>query len=115
MLEKGWRSGRRNFLRDALTLGLLVAGCDRGADEGTLRLLPGSEEILQRVLETEDARSRDPSGHFTFLEGISWPDPEVQRIGVRALGRQENPSVLVDIGSMLDSPYPEIRAEAVKR
>ena len=113
MLEKGWRFGRRNFLRDALTLGLLVAGCDRDADEGTLRLLPGSEEILQRVLETEDARSRDPSGHFTFLEGISWPDPEVQRIGVRALGRQENPSVLVDIGSMLDSPYPEIRAEAV--
>ena len=113
MLEKGWHLGHRNFLRDALTLALFVAGCDRGADERTLRLLPGSEEIVQRVLETEDSRTRDPSGHFTFLEGISWPDPEVQRISVRALGRQENPSVLVDIGSMLASPYPAIRAEAV--
>ncbi len=113
MLEKGWHLGRRHFLRDALTLALLVAGCDRGADEGVLRLLPGSEEILQRVLETEDARTRDPGGHFTLLEGISWPDPEVQRISVRALGRQEDPSLLVDIGSMLASPYPAIRAEAV--
>lgn len=78
-----------------------------------VRLLAGSEEILHRVLEAEDSRSPDPAAHFTFLEGISWPDPEVRRIAVRALGRQENPSVLVDIGSMLESPRANIRAEAV--
>lgn len=93
--------------------GVLAAGCGDGEDAREIRLLPGSDEILHRVLETEDSRSRDPAAHFTFLEGISWPDPEVQRISVRALGRQEDPSVLVDIGSMLESPYAGIRTEAV--
>ena len=97
----------------ALTAAIAAAACDLGEDSGMPRLIPGSEEALHRVLEAEDARATDPGGHFTFLEGISWPDPEVQRISVRALGRLENPSVLVDIASMLDSSYPEIRAEAV--
>ena len=109
-----WRFGRGRFPRSALTLGgVLAAGCGGGEDEGRLRLLPGSEEMLHRVLETEDSRSRDPAAHFTLLEGISWPDPAVQRIAVRALGRQEDPSALVDIGSLLESPWPEVRAEAV--
>lgn len=109
-----WRSGRGRLLTCAVTLGGgLVAGCGGGEDAGEVRLLPGSEEILHRVLETEDSRSRDDAAHFTFLEGISWPDPEVQRIAVRALGRQENPSALVDIDSMLESPYADVRAEAV--
>ncbi|MXW08280.1 MAG: hypothetical protein F4X47_05360 [Gammaproteobacteria bacterium] len=109
-----WRSGRRRFLICAVTLGSgVVAGCGGGGDAGEVRLLPGSEEILHRVLETEDSRSRDDAAHFTFLEGISWPDPEVQRITVRALGRQENPAVLVDIGSMLESSYADIRVEAI--
>ncbi len=93
--------------------GVLAAGCGDGGDAGEVRLLAGSEEILHRVLDAEDSRSRDPAAHFTFLEGISWPDPEVRRIAVRALGRQENPAVLVDIGSMLESSYADIRAEAV--
>ena len=93
--------------------GLLALGCGEVEDARQIRLLSGSEEILHRVLEAEDSRSRDPAAHFTFLEGISWPDPEVRRLAVRALGRQENPAVLVDIGSLLQSPYPEIRAEAV--
>lgn len=109
-----WRSGRGRLLICAVTLGGgLVAGCGGGEDAGEVRLLPGSEEILHRVLEAEDSRSRDAAAHFTFLEGISWPDPEVQRITVRALGRQENPSVLVDIGSMMESSYADIRVEAV--
>lgn len=108
------RFGRRRVQPCVVALwGVLAAGCGDGEDAREVRLLAGSEDILHRVLATEDSRSRDPGAHFTFLEGISWPDPEVQRIAVRALGRQENPSVLVDIGSMLESPYPEVRAEAV--
>ena len=114
MLELQRRFRRRRFLPCAAALfGVLAAGCGEGEDAADLRLLAGSEEILHRVLETEDSRADDPAAHFTFLEGISWPDPEVQRIAVRALGRQENPSVLVDIGSMLESSYADIRAEAV--
>lgn len=105
--------GCGKLVSGVLVSAVLVAGCDTDGDTGTLRLIPGSEEVLHRVIEAEDARATDPSGHFTFLEGISWPDPEVQRVSVRALGRLEDPSVLVDIGSMLLSPYPQIRAEAV--
>ena len=113
-MRRTGRSGRGRLLSCVVTLSCgLVAACGDGEDARDRRLLAGSEEVLHRVLETEDSRSRDPAGHFTFLEGISWPDPEVQRFAVRALGRQENPSVLVDIGSMLESPYAEIRAEAV--
>lgn len=109
-----WRVGRRRLLACVIAVGGVVAtGCGDGEDAREIRLLPGSEEILHRVIETEDSRSDDPAAHFTFLEGISWPDPGVQRIAVRALGRQENPSLLVDIGSMLESSYPDIRAEAV--
>ena len=111
--EPGWRFGRGTFLTCVVALGgVLVAGC-AGDDADGVRLVAGSEEILHRVLETEDARARDDRGHFVLLEGISWPDPAVQRIAVRALGRQEDPSVVVDIGAMLESPYAEIRAEAV--
>ncbi len=107
-----WRFGG-GLLPCAVALGgALAAGCGGREDAEGLRLLPGSEEILHRVLEAEDSRSRDPDVHFTLLEGISWPDPEVQRIAVRAMGRQENPSLLADIVSMLGSPYPEVRAEA---
>ena len=113
-LGPAWRLGRGRLLPRAVALGgVLVAGCDGGGDAEEVRLVAGSEEILHRVLETEDARPRDASGHFVLLEGISWPDPAVQRIAVRAIGRQEDPSALVDIGSMLESPYAEIRAEAV--
>ncbi len=111
------RAGRWPF--GVVACGVLGAACDGAGDAGgagnagEVRLLAGSEDILARVLDAEDSRSPDPSAHFTFLEGISWPDPEVRRIAVRALGRQENPSVVVDIGSVLESPYPEIRAEAV--
>lgn len=113
-LGRTWRTGLGRVLPCVIALGSgLIAACGDGEDAGNRRLLAGSEEILHRVLETEDSRSRDPAAHFTFLEGISWPDPEVQRFAVRALGRQENPSVLVDIGSMLESPYADIRAEAV--
>ena len=111
-LQRRFRRGRV-LPRAAALCGVLAAGCDRGGDAGNLRLLAGSEEILHRVLETEDSRSQDPAAHFALLEGISWPDPEVQRIAVRALGRQEDPSVLVDIGSMLESSYADVRAEAV--
>ena len=114
MLELKRRLRRGRFLPCAAALcGILAAGCGQGEDAGNLRLLAGSEDILHRVLETEDSRAQDPAAHFTLLEGISWPDPEVQRIAVRALGRQQNPSVLVDIGSMLESPYADVRAEAV--
>jgi cyclophilin family peptidyl-prolyl cis-trans isomerase/HEAT repeat protein len=113
MLELRRRFRQGKLPCAAALCGVLAAGCGPGEGAGNLRLLAGSEEILQRVLETEDSRSRDPAAHFTLLEGISWPDPEVQRIAVRALGRQEDPSVLVDIGSLLESPYADIRVEAV--
>ena len=113
MHRKRSRFGCGRYLPGALALGVLAAGCDTSDAGGTLQLIPGSEDVLHRVLEAEDARATDPAGHFTFLEGISWPDPEVQRISVRALGRLEDPAALVDIGSMFESPYPEIRAEAV--
>ena len=109
-----WRFRSAGFLTCAAAAGgVLAAGCDGGADARNPQLLPGSEEILHRVLDTEDSRSGDPAARFTFLEGISWPDPEVQRMAVRALGRQEDSSALVDIVSMLESPYADIRAEAV--
>ena len=109
---RGCGRGRFRLCLMALS-GVLAAACGDPEGAGEVRLLAGSEEILHRVLETEDSRSSDPAAHFAFLEGISWPDPEVQRIAVRALGRQENPSVLVDIGSMLESSYAGIRLEAV--
>ena len=105
------RIGRRLA---AATVIATVVGC--GGEQSTeqaVRPAPGNEELFQRILESDDARAIDPQGQFAFIEGISSPDPEIQRVAVRALGRLELRSAIRDIAPSLSSPHPEVRAEAI--
>lgn len=99
---------RQNHWLPSLALGLtlLVVGCGSGT--------PSQKEILQfALMDAEDARGNGPSGLRPMLEGLASPDPELQRMAVRALGRFENPEHIELISTLLASTEPSVRAEAV--
>jgi len=62
------------------------------------------------ILENEDARAENPAA---ILAGISDPNPEIQRLAVRALGRLERPQLADAARLLLNSPNPGVRMEAV--
>lgn len=91
-----------------VSAGLVLAGC-RPSDTG-------HEEVdavaFLRVVAAEDAR---PSGgpELDVLLGAARDErPELRRVGIRALGRVENPALAVHIEPLLDDPDEAVRAEA---
>jgi cyclophilin family peptidyl-prolyl cis-trans isomerase/HEAT repeat protein len=66
---------------------------------------------LQRaMLEEEDARAENP---VVLLEALKNPDPQIQRIAARAIGRFERPDLADAIRPLLGSTDPGVRREAV--
>jgi cyclophilin family peptidyl-prolyl cis-trans isomerase/HEAT repeat protein len=62
------------------------------------------------ILEAEDGRAEDPT---VILEALKSPDPKIQRLAVRALGRLERPEYSDAVFPLLESPDAGIRMEAV--
>jgi len=90
----------------ALGLTLVLSGC--GDDRDGAR-----DTLLGAMLDAEDARGNGPVGLGPLQEGLASPDPWVQAVAVRALGRLESPEQIGLISPLLSSTHPEVRAEAV--
>lgn len=66
--------------------------------------------LERRILEVEDARAEDVS---VLLEAARRPEPRIQRIAARALGRLERPEHAPAVLPLLSSPDAGVRKEAV--
>jgi len=101
---------RRTLWHPSLVVGwvvgltLLGAGCGAPSPDATLQFA---------LMDAEDARGTGPSGLAPILEGLSSPNPELQLLAVRALGRFENPEHIELISALLGSTDPTVRVEAV--
>ena len=90
----------------ALGLTLVLSGC--GGDRDGAR-----DTLLAAMLDAEDARGNGPAALGPIRKGLASPDPRVQALAVRALGRLERPEQIGLISPLLSSTHPEVRAEAV--
>lgn len=77
-------------------------------------LVVGSGEAQTRlaVLQAEDRRAATANDLATLRSAARSGDPQIARIGVRALGRLERPELIADILPLLRSSAPGVRAEA---
>ena len=108
------RTHTATIKRGVAVLIAVVVGCGDETPAERVRLIAsGGEELFHRLLEADDARTVDPEGHFAFIEGISSPDPAIQMVALRALGRLQLRSAIRDIVPSLSSPHAEVRAEAI--
>lgn len=64
------------------------------------------------ILQAEDRRAQKPADLATLRSGARSGDGNTARIGLRALGRLERPSLIADILPGLRHRLPEVRAEA---
>jgi HEAT repeat protein len=72
-----------------------------------------SAQAFLTVLAAEDERPAGGEGLQVLLDATSSPTPFLRAIGVRALGRLEQPERVADIVPLLEDPAIEVRAEAV--
>ena len=75
-----------------------------------LLLLPAQLSVKRAILEAEDARSPEVS---VLTEALGNPDPEVQRLAARALGRLERPEHAASLIPFLSARRPELRREVI--
>jgi cyclophilin family peptidyl-prolyl cis-trans isomerase/HEAT repeat protein len=73
---------------------------------------PSFAQTSLAVLEAEDRRAPTASDLAIIRGGARSRDPQVARIGVRALGRLERPALIPDILPSLRNAVPDVRAEA---
>ncbi len=66
--------------------------------------------IERAMLEEENARSENPS---VLLEALQSSDEKIRRLAVRAIGRLEREALGDSVRSLLASPDPGVRMEAV--
>lgn len=80
----------------------------------SLCVYPSSTAAQTRVsiLQAEDRRAPTAADLATIAAGARSADPQLARIGVRALGRLERPSTIPTMVPVLRHPAPEVRAEA---
>ncbi|HEY7292691.1 MAG TPA: peptidylprolyl isomerase [Vicinamibacterales bacterium] len=64
------------------------------------------------MLQAEDRRAPNAHDLAVLRAGAHSADPDTARIGVRALGRLERPSLVPDISPLLRHSQAEVRAEA---
>ena len=65
--------------------------------------------LRQRMLAEEDARSTTP---LALLQALKGDNAELRRVGVRALGRLEQPDVSAALVHFLSDPEASVRVEA---
>ena len=73
---------------------------------------PQTGDLRYRVLVAEDARAATREEAAPILEALASPDSTLVRLGVRALGRLENPLFLPEIVRALSDHDANVRAEA---
>jgi cyclophilin family peptidyl-prolyl cis-trans isomerase len=64
------------------------------------------------VLQAEDRRAPTANDLAVIRSGAHSGDPQTMRLGIRALGRLQRPSLVAEITPFLRHTLPEIRAEA---
>ena len=73
----------------------------------------GSPASLRaQILAAEDRRAPGDADLRVLTSALAHPDPAIQRLAVRALGRLERPSLISLIAPLLVSPDAGVRAEA---
>jgi cyclophilin family peptidyl-prolyl cis-trans isomerase len=96
-----------------IALRAALKGC---ATTATLLLLVLSSSALAQtrlaVLQAEDRRAPTANDLAILRSAARSGDPQLARIGVRALGRLERPALVADILPSLRNAEPEVRAEA---
>ncbi len=66
--------------------------------------------LERAILEAEDGRVDDAT---VLVEALENPDPRIQRLAVRAIGRLERPRYAASVIALLDHRDPALRREAV--
>ncbi len=74
-----------------------------------LLLLLLQSPLERALLEVEDSRAEDSS---ILVEALENPEPRIQRIAVRALGRLERPPLAAVVLPLVGAQDPGVRAEA---
>jgi cyclophilin family peptidyl-prolyl cis-trans isomerase/HEAT repeat protein len=77
-----------------------------------LLVTPAFAQTGLAVLQAEDRRAPTAADLATIRAGSRSGDPQVARVGVRALGRLERPALVADILVLFRHPLAEVRAEA---
>ncbi len=95
----------------SLVVALTIAA--PGASPLGAPLRPSPDRALrQAMLAAEDRRVTTREAAAPLLKGLGDPDPEIQRVAVRAIGRLENPGFAPDVLPVLSAASPRVRAEA---
>ena len=75
--------------------------------------LPALAQVTRlAVLQAEDRRAPTANDLAVLRSGAHSGDPQTMRLGIRALGRLQRPSLVAEITPFLRHTLPEIRAEA---
>jgi cyclophilin family peptidyl-prolyl cis-trans isomerase len=90
-------------LRGSSFFVVLIALVSNAASAQTTRLA---------VLQAEDRRAANVNDLAVIRSGAHGGDPQTTQTAIRALGRLERPSLIVEIAPALKNALPEIRAEA---
>lgn len=73
---------------------------------------PRDTALWSAIIAAEDTRADDTRSLDPLVRGVNWPDPMIQRLAVRALGRMERASLVPGIAPMLASADAAVRIEA---
>ncbi len=92
-----------------------IAGCSRDAEPpvNSMPVVTANPALRAAMLEEEDARGKGVSGIESLSQGLIAPEPELQRLAVRAIGRFEDPQLIPLILPLLFSDDETVRSEAV--
>jgi cyclophilin family peptidyl-prolyl cis-trans isomerase len=80
---------------------------------GFLTSVPVAAQVTRlAVLQAEDRRAPTANDLAVIRSGAHSGDPQTMRLGIRALGRLQRPSLVAELTPFLRHTLPEIRAEA---
>ncbi len=89
-----------------------IASCSRDVPPDPT-VVSGNPALQAAMLDEEDARGRGVSGIDWLQQGLTGPQPELQRLAVRAIGRFEDPELIPLILPLLFSDDETVRSEAI--
>ena len=92
-----------------------VAGCSNDGEPAmdSVPVVTGDPALWAAMLDEEDARGGGASGIESLRQGLIAPEPELQRLAVRAIGRLEDPQFIPLALPLLFSDDEAVRSEAV--
>lgn len=117
-MSERWLRSRRTLLVCAVALtcagaGAIAASAAHEARASSVSQPASDTALLQRMLDTEDARATDSASLAALSQGLESTDTTVRRVAARALGRLERSAGLGALRSVLDDASPEVRIAAV--